>query len=239
MGASQSRAQSRFRYLLAAAAGAVAFAIAGPIAEARAEPPPSFPSPLDVPPLEAVVVVPEFGEFRIRFTRDETPNHVAHFLTLAAQGFYDGLEIHRVIPGYLIQTGNPSTREGASPDSTGTGPAYRLPPEPTERHHTAGTVSMAWVDDRAGTAGSQWFVTLADIPDLDGRATPIGWVSEGFEVVEGIAQVTTHRDRRPRHRVLVETIRLERENPADTTGDGTEAPGVEDSAEVPAGGVTP
>jgi cyclophilin family peptidyl-prolyl cis-trans isomerase len=212
LGVSHRRARPRpvAAALLAGAAAAAALG-ALPTAAPAEEPSPVAPRPEDVPPLEAVVVVPEFGEFRVRLFRDEVPNHVSLFLTLAQEGYYDGLEFHRIVPRLLIQTGDPATREGASPESTGAASPYRIPFEETARTHERGTVSMAWRDDRPGTAGPQWFVSLEDNPGLDGRATPIGQVVEGMEVVDAIAQVTTHPDRRPRRRVGIERIRLEME----------------------------
>jgi len=209
---------------LPALALAAAPAVAGPVPETApapetgappeaAVPPeaPAFPSPEEIPAVEAVVVVPRFGEFRIRFFRDEVPNHVAAFLTLAGSGFYDGMSFHRVIPRYLIQTGDPASRDEDLRNDGAGGPGWSLPSEPTSRTHLRGTVSMAWRDDDPGSAGSQWFVVLSDLPSLDGRATPIGEVVEGMEIVDRISQAPTHRNRNPLHRVIVEQVRLEPE----------------------------
>ncbi len=183
---------------------------------------PRLPVPEEIPAVEAIVVVPDFGEFTIRFNRADAPNHVSHFLVLAHEGLFDGLEFHRVIPGYLVQTGDPATR----PDSTGArptddsasrdaaGPGYDLPPEETTFGHARGTVSMAWRGNRPGSAATQWFVTLDDIPALDGWATPIGRVVAGLDVLERVAQSSAHRDRRPLHPVRVGEIRLNAETPA-------------------------
>jgi peptidyl-prolyl cis-trans isomerase B (cyclophilin B) len=188
------------------------------------------PRPEEIPALEATIVVSEFGEFTIRFDRQDAPNHVAHFLVLAREGFYDGLEFHRVIPGLLVQSGDPRTRPAPAEDSEDSeeveprGPTeplpYRLPEEPTPRSHERGTVSLAWRDDLPGTAASEWFVVLSDGLDLDGRATPIGRVIEGMDVVDRIAQLPTGRDRRPRHPPRVETVRLQPETPSDAESDG-------------------
>jgi peptidyl-prolyl cis-trans isomerase B (cyclophilin B) len=178
-------------------------AAADPAAEASL-----LPSAESIPPIDALVIVREFGNFRIRFYREDTPNHVAHFLTLAAAGFYDGMSFHRVIPRFLVQTGDPSRRdEDRSNDGT-EGPSYSLPPEPNGRTHARGTVSMAWRGKEPGTAGTQWFVTLGDVPELDDQATVIGEVVGGMDTIDRIAQVTTFRDRSPRWRVVIEEIRL-------------------------------
>jgi peptidyl-prolyl cis-trans isomerase B (cyclophilin B) len=166
-----------------------------------------MPDPSAIPPVDAIVRVQEFGEFRIAFYRDETPNHVAHFLSLAAGGFYDGLSFHRVIPGLLVQTGDPNSRdEDRTNDGAGSS-GFLLPPEPTERPILRGTVVMAWRGAETGTAGSQWFVSLGDFPAMR-EGTPIGEVVEGMDVVDRISQVSTFRNRTPCNRVGIETIRL-------------------------------
>ncbi len=220
-----------------AALGAFAALAAMPGAASPATPadapPPPLPSAGDIPAIEAVVFVPDFGQFVVQFHRDEVPNHVAHFLTLAAEGFYDGLLFHRIIPGYLVQTGDPTTRE-AIPE-TGSAPGaplpYRLPAEPTSRTHTRGTVAMAWADDQPGTAASQWFVVLEDLPDLDRHATPIGRVVQGLDVVDRISQVTTMRSRVPRRAVRIESIVLTAETPPGLSADGVIEP-AEEAVEV-------
>jgi cyclophilin family peptidyl-prolyl cis-trans isomerase len=169
---------------------------------------PGTPLPAAIPAVEAEVTVSDFGTFRIAFDREGAPNHVAAFLSLAAAGEYDGLGFHRVIPGYLIQTGDPTSRDEDPWNDGHTLPPWRIPAERTEATHVRGTVSMAWLGDDPGSAGAQWFVTLSDLPQLDGHATPIGTVVEGMDVVEGISQVTTLRNRNPYHPVRVESVRL-------------------------------
>jgi cyclophilin family peptidyl-prolyl cis-trans isomerase len=188
-------------------------------AAAALDAPQPGPLPEELPAVDAVVVVRDFGEFRVRLHRDEAPNHVAQFLTLAASGYYDGQSFHRVIPGYLIQTGDPSSRDEDPRNDGEGGPAVRLPEEPVEHTHLRGTVSMAWRGGVPGTAASQWFVTLSDLPALDGRATPIGQVVAGLDVVDRIAQVSTRRNRNPLNRVVIETVRLVETAPANDTGD--------------------
>jgi peptidyl-prolyl cis-trans isomerase B (cyclophilin B) len=169
---------------------------------------PALPDPADIPDVEAVLAVPRFGEIRVRFFRDEVPNHVAHFLTLAGRGFYDGMSFHRVIPGYLIQTGDPASRDDDRQNDGAGGPGHSVPAEPTDRTHVRGTVSMAWRGDDPGSAGSQFFIALADVEALDGRATPIGEVTGGMDVADRISQVSTHRNRNPLDRVILEWVRL-------------------------------
>jgi peptidyl-prolyl cis-trans isomerase B (cyclophilin B) len=166
------------------------------------------PDPASIPALDAVVVVSDFGAFRIRFDREAAPNHVAALLSLAAQGFYDGLAFHRTIPGYLIQTGDPNTRDEDLHNDGRTGAPFRIAPEANPRTHAAGTVSMAWIGEDAGSASSHWFVTVADAPKLDGHATVVGEVVEGLDVAEQISQVSTFRNRSPMRKVTIERVEL-------------------------------
>jgi peptidyl-prolyl cis-trans isomerase B (cyclophilin B) len=190
--------------------------VLGDTAQARGEldsldlPPPEFPFPAadSIPAVDVLVVVQKFGEFRIRFYRDDAPNHVAHFLTLAATGFYDGMSFHRVIPDFLIQTGDPNSRDEDRWNDGFAAPPYRLPHEPSRRTHRRGSVSMAWRGDSPGSAGTQWLVSLGDHPEMDRYATVIGEVIEGMEAVDGISQVTTLRNWNPLYRVLIEEVRL-------------------------------
>lgn len=211
------------------AAGVVLLGLA---ARAAAAPP---PAPADVPAADVTVAVHDFGEFRIRLDPGAAPNAVAAFLSLAARGAYDSLTIHRVVPGLLVQTGNPATREGtaedapaappwrlpanpgagdpgtagvdsaAVPESTAASPEATVAPAPATpaSRHRRGTVALAWRGGAPGSAGTEWYVSLADVPALDRHGTPIGEVVDGMDVVDRIAQVSTFRDRRPTKRILV------------------------------------
>jgi peptidyl-prolyl cis-trans isomerase B (cyclophilin B) len=167
------------------------------------------PAPAPVPPVDVRVVVAEFGEFVIRLDAERVPNAASLFLTLASSGAFDGLTFHRVIPGLLIQTGDPWTRDDDASNDESTAPPWSLPAEATTRTHTRGTVSFAWRNTDSSSGGMQWFVTLEDTPALDGRATPIGQVVDGMDVVDRIAQVSTFRDRRPVHAVRIQAVKLE------------------------------
>jgi len=205
-------------------AGAVGLAAALPVAVGAQDAPPDpadGPRPegrslsaarkitgADLPAVDVVVTVEDFGDFRVRLDRDRVPNHVAAFLALAASGAFDGLGFHRIIPGYLVQTGDPTSRDDDPGNDGRTLPPWRIPEEATDATHARGTVSMAWLDDDPGSAGSQWFVALDDLPQLDGHATPIGRVVDGMDVVEGISQVSTFRNRHPLRIVRVESVEL-------------------------------
>ena len=121
------------------------------------------------------------GQIRVALFADDAPLTVANFVNLAQRGFYDGLKFHRVIAGFMIQGGDP----------TGTGrggPGYTFADEfsPRRRHDSAGVLSMA--NAGPGTNGSQFFITHAPQPHLDGRHSVFGRVVAGQDVVDAIAQ---------------------------------------------------
>ena len=123
------------------------------------------------------------------------PNTVANFVTLVQQGFYDGLIFHRVIPGFMIQGGDPT--------GTGTGgPGYHIKGEfsangvPNSLKHTRGVLSMAR-SMMKDSAGSQFFVMHQDAPHLDGQYAAFGKVTQGLETVDAIAATRTAAQDRP------------------------------------------
>ena len=142
------------------------------------------------------------GRIVIELYKDEVPNTVANFEKLATKGFYNGIIFHRVIPGFMVETGDPT--------GTGTGgPGYAFADEfsPAFRHDSAGTVSMA--NSGPNTNGSQFFITLAPTPWLDGKHTIFGRVLEGQAVVEQIAAVERNRQDRPLADVSMTHVTIE------------------------------
>lgn len=130
------------------------------------------------------------GEFSVELFADDAPLTVENFVNLARAGFYDGTTFHRVIPGFMVQAGDP----------TGTGrggPGYQFADEfsPRRRHDAGGVLSMA--NAGAGTNGSQFFITLDPTPHLDDRHSVFGRVTEGMEVVRSIRERDPGRDREP------------------------------------------
>jgi len=106
------------------------------------------------------------------------PQTVNSFVFLAGEGFYDGLTFHRVVPGFVVQ--------GGDPQGNGTGgPGYTLPAEFSDVKHITGTLAMARTSD-PNSAGSQFYITLAPTPHLDGQYTVFGQVREGMDVVQSI-----------------------------------------------------
>jgi peptidyl-prolyl cis-trans isomerase B (cyclophilin B) len=133
------------------------------------------------------------GDVIIELFEDQAPVTVANFLSLVARGFYDGTRFHLAEPASLVAGGDPKTKDtDASDDGTG-GPGYVIPDEfasPKARGHFRGSVSM--VDTGPHTAGSQFFITLAPRPEMDGRFTVFGRVIEGQDVVDAISRGRTN-----------------------------------------------
>ncbi len=140
------------------------------------------------------------GDVRLEIYRDRAPKTAENFLGLTRKGFYTGLTFHRVIPGFMVQTGCPKG------DGTG-GPGYTIPDEfgPGLRHDGPGVVSMA--NAGPNTGGSQFFITLVPTPWLDGKHAIFGHVRSGQDVVEKMAAVPRDAHDRPRSPVrIVEAV---------------------------------
>ena len=123
------------------------------------------------------------GTIVVELYRDKTPKTVENFITLAKKGFYDGILIHRVIPNFMIQTGDP--------EGTGRGgPGYTFKDEfsPDLHHDVPGVLSMA--NSGPNTNGSQFFITLAPTPWLDGKHSVFGKVVDGQSVIDEIGKVS-------------------------------------------------
>ncbi len=139
------------------------------------------------------VIETKFGDIELRFFPDDAPKHVENFLTLAKSGFYDGTIFHRVIPGFMIQGGDPNTK-GTDKSLYGTGgPDHRVPAEFNKHPHKRGILSMARSQD-PNSAGSQFFIVVQDSNFLDGQYTVFGEVTKGMDVADKI--VSQKRDGR-------------------------------------------
>ncbi|MGD8352395.1 MAG: peptidylprolyl isomerase [Nitrospirota bacterium] len=140
------------------------------------------------------VVKTTLGEMEIRFFPEKAPNHVHNFIALAKTGFYNGTAFHRVIPGFMIQGGDPESKDPGNRAAHGTGgPGYTLEAEFNDLSHKRGIVSMARSQD-PDSAGSQFFICVADSPWLDGKYTVFGEVVSGMDVADRI--VSQPRDGR-------------------------------------------
>ncbi len=132
-----------------------------------------------------------WGEVRLKFFPDVAPNHVQNMVKLAKNKFYDGTTFHRVIPGFMIQGGDPNTKEPDRSRHGMGGPGHRVKAEFNHRSHKRGTLSMARSQD-PDSAGSQFFICVADSKFLDGQYTVFGEVISGMETVDRI--VNAQRD---------------------------------------------
>jgi peptidyl-prolyl cis-trans isomerase B (cyclophilin B) len=141
------------------------------------------------------VIETKFGEIEIELLDDKAPGHVKNFVDLARKGVYDGTTFHRVIPGFMIQGGDPKTKEASTPrgmHGTG-GPGYTIKAEFNDTSHKRGIVSMARAQD-PNSAGSQFFICVGDSTFLDRQYSAFGRVVRGMEVADKI--VSSPRDGR-------------------------------------------
>lgn len=149
---------------------------------------------------EIAVIKTDRGVVKLKFFSKDAPNHVASFLELAEKKFYDGIKWHRVVPGFVVQGGDPLSKKLPDGDpNVGTGDAgYRLKAEFNARKHLEGTVAMARAQD-VDSAGSQFYICLAPQPSLDGQYTVFGQVISGMDVVKKIQQGDSIRSIRIEH----------------------------------------
>ena len=129
------------------------------------------------------------GSISFNLLPDLAPEHVRNFVKLAKEGFYDGTLFHRVIPGFMIQGGDPNTKDPNMKSQWGMGgPGYTIKAEFNSRSHLRGIVSMARAMD-PDSAGSQFFIMHKDSTFLDNEYTVFGEVTEGMDVVDKIAEL--------------------------------------------------
>jgi peptidyl-prolyl cis-trans isomerase B (cyclophilin B) len=140
------------------------------------------------------VIHTKLGDIKLAFYPDLAPNHVESFITLAKKGFFDGTTFHRVVPGFVIQGGDPNTKDPDRSKHGMGGPGYQIKAEFSDKPHKRGTLSMARSAD-PNSAGSQFFICVAEAPFLDGKYTVFGEVTSGMDVVDKIiAQPRDPRD---------------------------------------------
>lgn len=157
---------------------------------------------------EIAVIKTSAGDLTLEFWDDVAPGHVENFKKLAQQGFYDGTCFHRVIEGFMIQGGDPLTREEDKRAMWGTGgPGYKIRAEFSDRAHVRGVLSMARSND-PHSAGSQFFVCHAEAKFLDRQYTAFGRLIAGEDVLDKIAAADTDRNDAPIARVNIDTIAI-------------------------------
>ncbi len=149
-----------------------------------------------------------FGEIKIELFSSDAPKTVENFVKLAEDGFYDGTKFHRVIKEFMIQGGDPLTKDDSLKDKWGTGgPGYAFADEiHSNNHNVVGTISMA----NAGpdTNGSQFFINIDDNNFLDAKHTVFGKVIAGMDVVGSIENVATEGPDRPADDVIIESVNI-------------------------------
>jgi peptidyl-prolyl cis-trans isomerase B (cyclophilin B) len=162
--------------------------------------PPSHPGP-------RAIIKTKFGDIHIKLYPDVAPNHVENFIKLAKSGFYDGTIFHRVIPGFMIQGGDPNTKNSLRKDTYGQGGPkdekgnpILLKAEFSDIPHKRGIVSMARANE-PDTAGSQFFIVVEPSPFLDGKYTAFGEVTKGLGIADRIVSLPKNDHDLPNERI--------------------------------------
>ncbi len=155
----------------------------------------------------AEISVKNFGVMKLELDPVAAPKTVANFVKLANEGFYNGLTFHRIAKDFVIQGGDPKG------DGTG-GPGYTVPAE-IKLLHKKGAIAMARLGDQVNpkrdSSGSQFYIALNDLPQLDGQYTVFGYVVQGMDVAEKIGQVpidSPYGDGAPKEKVVIESIKI-------------------------------
>jgi peptidyl-prolyl cis-trans isomerase B (cyclophilin B) len=157
---------------------------------------------------EVAVIKTSEGEMVAEFWPDVAPKTVENFKKLAKSGFYDGTAFHRVIKGFMIQGGDPLTKDESKQARWGTGdPGYKIDAEFNKKSHERGVLSMARSQD-PNSAGSQFFICHGAPKFLDGQYTAFGKLIKGDDVLEKIATTKTLPGDRPEKRMNVESIKI-------------------------------
>ena len=162
---------------------------------------------------EVAVIKTSEGDMVVQFWTDAAPNTVENFKKLARQGFYDGTIFHRIVKGFMIQGGDPNSKDPAKETSYGEGgPGYNIKAEFNDHSHDRGVISMARGPD-PDSAGSQFFICLAPVRRLDHQYTTFGKLIKGQDVLDkiGDTQVTKNsmgEPSKPNKRIVIESIKI-------------------------------
>jgi peptidyl-prolyl cis-trans isomerase B (cyclophilin B) len=151
----------------------------------------------------------KFGTIELKFLPEVAPNHVNNFIELAKKGFYDGTIFHRVIPGFMIQGGDPNSKEADKSRHGMGGPGYNVKAEFNNKSHKRGILSMARSQD-PDSAGSQFFICVGDALFLDRQYTAFGEVTSGMEAVDKIVGLLRDKRDNPNERVEIKVRILEK-----------------------------
>jgi peptidyl-prolyl cis-trans isomerase B (cyclophilin B) len=162
---------------------------------------------------EVAVIKTSEGEMVVQFWTDAAPNTIDNFKKLARQGFYDGTIFHRIVKDFMIQGGDPNSKDPAKENSYGEGgPGYNIKAEFNDHGHDRGVISMARGPD-PDSAGSQFFICLASVHRLDHQYTTFGKLIKGDDVLEKIGETPVTKNSmgepsKPTKRVVIESIKI-------------------------------
>jgi peptidyl-prolyl cis-trans isomerase B (cyclophilin B) len=162
---------------------------------------------------EVAVIKTSEGEMVVQFWTDAAPKTIENFKKLAREGFYDGTIFHRIVKGFMIQGGDPNSKDPAKENSYGEGgPTYKIKAEFNDHSHERGVLSMARSSD-PDSAGSQFFICLAPVRRLDHQYTTFGKLIKGADVLEKIGDTPVTRNNsgetsKPTKRVVIESIKI-------------------------------
>lgn len=184
-------------------------------------------------------IVTNFGTMKIKLY-DKTPKHRENFTKLVSEKYYDGIRFHRVIEGFMIQTGDPYSRDLSMANAWGTGgPEYTIPAEfVSQYYHKKGALAAARKGDMANpkqaSSGSQFYIVHDEnnCLHLDGQYTIFGEVVEGLEIIDKIAAVETDPYDRPLQDVIIESIRPVAEDTVQVDTTAVKDPAAKDSIEA-------
>jgi len=171
----------------------------------------------DNPPMnasnEVAVIKTSEGNMVVQFWNDAAPKTIENFKKLARSGFYDGTIFHRIVKGFMIQGGDPNSKDPGKESSYGEGgPGYKIKAEFNDRSHERGVISMARSSD-PDSAGSQFFICLGNVPRLDHQYTTFGKLIKGDDVLEKtgetpVTRSSTGENSKPIKRVVIESIKI-------------------------------
>jgi peptidyl-prolyl cis-trans isomerase B (cyclophilin B) len=162
---------------------------------------------------EVAMIKTSEGDMVVQFWTDAAANTVENFKKLARQGFYDGTIFHRIVKGFMIQGGDPNSKDPAKENSYGEGgPGYNIKAEFNDHSHDRGVISMARGPD-PDSAGSQFFICLAPVHRLDHQYTTFGKLIKGQDVLEKIGDAPVTRNNmgepsKPTKRIVIESIKI-------------------------------
>jgi peptidyl-prolyl cis-trans isomerase B (cyclophilin B) len=156
---------------------------------------------------EVAVIETTHGTIKFEFFEDKAPGHVKNFKDLANKNFYDGTTFHRVIPGFMIQGGDPNSKsDNRSSHGTG-GPGYSIDAEFNDVKHERGVLSMARSQD-PNSAGSQFYICVKDSFFLDGQYTAFGRVIEGMDVADKIVNEPRDSNDNPEEKMEMKSVTI-------------------------------